>query len=59
MKELLKSAESLFGDSSSFEKFKRFCVSFIDEVGAYMKDNYDNWVKDTIENIESDEKPLR
>ncbi|XP_057314672.1 cytoplasmic dynein 2 heavy chain 1-like isoform X2 [Hydractinia symbiolongicarpus] len=58
VKELLKSAENLLGDTSSFEKFKKFCSAFIEEVTAYMKENYESWVKDTIESIDDTEQPL-
>ena len=59
VKELLSSSEALLSDVSSFEKFKKICVTFIDELAVYMKENYENWIKETTENIENDDKPLR
>lgn len=31
----------------------------MDELAAYMKENHENWMKDTIESIDDTEKPLR
>ena len=59
MQEILKSADNLLRDTSSFEKFKKYCESFMDELSAYMKENYESWKKDTIESIDDTEKPLR
>lgn len=57
--DVLKSAENLLSDTSSFGKFKKYCESFMDELAAYMKENHENWMKDTIESIDDTEKPLR
>lgn len=56
---MLQSAENLLNDTSSFEKFKKYCESFMDELATYMKENHGNWMKDTIESIDNTEKPLR
>lgn len=31
----------------------------MDKLAAYMKENHENWMKDTIESIDDTEKPLR
>lgn len=54
VKELLVSSESLLSDTGSFEKFKKFCLNLIDEIAVYIKDNYENWVKDTTDNIDNE-----
>ncbi|XP_047126593.1 cytoplasmic dynein 2 heavy chain 1 isoform X1 [Hydra vulgaris] len=58
VEELLKSSEYLLSDISSFERFKAICQPFIVEVGQYMKENYDNWSRETIDNIENTENSL-
>uniref|UniRef100_A0A7M5UV62 Cytoplasmic dynein 2 heavy chain 1 n=1 Tax=Clytia hemisphaerica TaxID=252671 RepID=A0A7M5UV62_9CNID len=54
VKELLVSSESLLSDTGSFDKFKKFCLSLINEIAVYIKDNYENWIKETTENIDNE-----
>jgi len=51
---LLASSELLLSDTGSFEKFKKFCLGLIDEIVVYIKDNYENWIKETTENIDNE-----
>ena len=54
VKELLVSSESLLSDTGSFEKFQKYCLGLIEEIKIYVKDNYENWVKDTTDNIDNE-----
>ena len=55
----MESAEEMLSDLLSFRQFRKISEDLREEINAFAKERYEQWLKDISEAIEDPENPIR